>query len=290
MPKQKITANQFLAKIGSSVINIGTSWDGYDKFRDIIVMKLWKNERQREASGKIRILLWKPHDPESSRTSKVGRNERNRSIRAITDGKQVFALMRDGGGNDRPGGNFYDIEYLYEISSIETLENGVIAGVVGRTLDINQFLRELPDIQMDLNEIDLRYEGSPTTRKAMIDARLGQGRFRSNLLALWNERCAVTGSTVLQAIRASHAKPWKSSSDHERLDPNNGLPLIATLDALFDAGLIGFDSKKGSMLVSKIIPLEAYGDLGIPKDLSRAPTEIQSKYLLEHLNSVFKKG
>src|ERR1700688_2426247 len=44
-------------------------------------------------------------------------------------------------------------------------------------------------------------------------------------------------------------RDWCNSTDDERLNPNNGLPLVANLDALFDSGLISFD-RNGEMLVS----------------------------------------
>lgn len=40
---------------------------------------------------------------------------------------------------------------------------------------------------------------------------------------------------------ASHIKPWKDSSDRERLDHRNGLAACPTHDAAFDAGLITVD-------------------------------------------------
>jgi hypothetical protein len=45
------------------------------------------------------------------------------------------------------------------------------------------------------------------------------------------------------------------ATNEERLDPGNGLPLVATLDALFEAGLITFASD-GAMLVSERLPGE----------------------------------
>ncbi|MBK6898287.1 MAG: HNH endonuclease [bacterium] len=72
------------------------------------------------------------------------------------------------------------------------------------------------------------------------------------MLRIWNSLCAVSGSSTLDAIRASHIKPWRDSTDHERLDPANGLPLLANYDALFDAGLISFDDN-GCMIVSSIL-------------------------------------
>jgi predicted restriction endonuclease len=66
-----------------------------------------------------------------------------------------------------------------------------------------------------------------TTKKSLVDARVGQGDFRLNVRQLWDNRCAVTGSSTEAAIRASHIKPWRDSTDAERLDAKNGLPLIA---------------------------------------------------------------
>ena len=53
----------------------------------------------------------------------------------------------------------------------------------------------------------------------------------------------------MAALEASHIKPWADSNDSERLDPNNGLLLTASLHKLFDAGLISFEDS-GKMLVS----------------------------------------
>lgn len=89
----------------------------------------------------------------------------------------------------------------------------------------------------------------PTTKKSLIEARLGQGKFREAVLTAWGSKCAVTGSTTVAAIRASHIKPWRDSTDSERLDPENGIPLVASLDALFDRGLISVDDS-GMVLIS----------------------------------------
>jgi hypothetical protein len=91
----------------------------------------------------------------------------------------------------------------------------------------------------DIDEIMAEDIGE-TERERLVAARVGQGKFRSDLLSRWQNSCAVTGSTTLAAVRASHCKPWRSATNAERLDPANGLPLLATLDALFDAGLITF--------------------------------------------------
>lgn len=91
-----------------------------------------------------------------------------------------------------------------------------------------------------------------TTRESLVLSRVGQGQFRKDVLELWGNQCAVTGTKTLAAIRASHIKPWSESDNDDRLDPHNGIPLVATLDALFDARLISFD-ETGAMLVSEML-------------------------------------
>jgi hypothetical protein len=88
---------------------------------------------------------------------------------------------------------------------------------------------------------------SPTVRLALINARLGQGGYRQRMLKLWEGRCSVTGCAEAAVLIASHAIPWIESSNTERLDEFNGLLLTASLDRLFDQGLISF-SDDGEML------------------------------------------
>jgi len=71
---------------------------------------------------------------------------------------------------------------------------------------------------------------------------ISQTFFRSNLLKQWDGACSVTGVSDLRVLRASHIKPWKDSSNEEKLDRNNGLLLIPDLDVLFDKGLITFQT------------------------------------------------
>ena len=79
----------------------------------------------------------------------------------------------------------------------------------------------------DVNSTLKRKDIKPTTKLALVAARVGQGKFREDVLQLWGQRFAVTHSTTRDAIRASHIIPWCESTDVERLDPNNGIPLIA---------------------------------------------------------------
>lgn len=80
----------------------------------------------------------------------------------------------------------------------------------------------------------------PTSRLAIIEARVGQGVFRDNVLEAWGQRCAVTGMAIRELVRASHIKPWRAANNRERLDPRNGLALSPNYDAAFDRGIVSF--------------------------------------------------
>jgi HNH endonuclease len=137
------------------------------------------------------------------------------------------------------------------------------------------------EIEEDVSEI-LNSPLSDTEKATLIRARLGQAKFRKSLLALWRNRCAVSGCSIPVMLRASHIKPWREcSNSEERRDADNGLLLSANLDALFDEGLIGFDSQ-GKMIVSeKISALDAQL-LGLGQGLTKCPNDGQAKYLAFH--------
>lgn len=141
------------------------------------------------------------------------------------------------------------------------------------------------DLARDLHDLT-HASVDETTLTAMIEARLGQGRFRRELMKRWADACAVTGCGVAEVLRASHCKPWRDSSNVERLDPANGLLLVANLDALFDAGLISFDGN-GQMLVARALTEKQRSSLGLPAPLRIAPSEATGAYLRHHRMHVF---
>lgn len=96
----------------------------------------------------------------------------------------------------------------------------------------------------DIAELE-RLNASPTERLALVNARIGQGRFRADVTVVWNngEACGLTGLAVPEMLVASHIKPWRDSTDTERLDPINGLLLAAHVDKLFDRHLLSFENR-----------------------------------------------
>jgi len=103
----------------------------------------------------------------------------------------------------------------------------------------------------------------PLTEKERLQAaRIGQGDFRNALVVAWNGTCPLAGVDHLPLLRASHIKPWRSSTNTERLDPFNGLLLAVHVDALFDRGLISFDDN-GTLLISNTLSQDNLDRLGI---------------------------
>ena len=112
--------------------------------------------------------------------------------------------------------------------------------------------------------------------------RIGHDRWRDQVRRYWNYQCAVTGSSVLETLRAGHIVKW-SIAEKSRLDPDNGLLLVGTLDLLFEKLLIAFDDK-GTMLISQKIPDKEIQLLGLntKMKLRMLPNEKQRKYLRQH--------
>ena len=66
---------------------------------------------------------------------------------------------------------------------------------------------------------------SETEKTEIIRARIGQGVFRRGGLGRYNHRCIISGIDMPRLLIASHIKPWATSSNNERLQPDNGLCL-----------------------------------------------------------------
>ncbi len=129
-----------------------------------------------------------------------------------------------------------------------------------------------------------------TEREQVIAARRGQGIYRERLLSKWNGACAVTGLAEPALLMASHAKPWKHASNAERLDGDNGLPLIPNLDKLFDKGFISF-TDDGAVMISFALSSAACAAFGVDAamHLRRPLSAAQQVYMAHHRDHVFRK-
>lgn len=111
------------------------------------------------------------------------------------------------------------------------------------TLGKAHFVHEAtPDAEVleDLHRIEDDASVPVTQRMQLAKARVGQGLFRKRVMLL-SDRCRVTGVTDKRVLIASHIKPWKSSTNPERISGFNGVLLSPHVDALFDDHLMTFE-------------------------------------------------
>jgi 5-methylcytosine-specific restriction protein A len=141
----------------------------------------------------------------------------------------------------------------------------------------------------EIEEYHSTYQDLPETEREMIvQSRIGQGRFRTEVINYWNG-CAVTSCQRIELLRASHIKPWRNSSNEERLDVYNGLLLIPNLDVAFDNGMVSF-AADGKIIISGLLTEDDRLKLGIHPDMRITRIdERHRKYLEYHRKNVFDK-
>jgi len=103
-----------------------------------------------------------------------------------------------------------------------------------------------------------------TDREALIVARRGQGLFKQRVLQI-EHSCRVTGVRNPVHLVGSHCKPWRDSTNEERLNSENGLLLTPTIDHLFDRGFISFENS-GELIVSPVSHAPSLNRMGVITD------------------------
>jgi putative restriction endonuclease len=176
-------------------------------------------------------------------------------------------------------GNGIQSVYLTEVPTpLAEILNGLIgkeaavmhdrgAGSTLQTLPMQQQV-ENADLEMWEHHIESEIESNDqlleTEREALIVARRGQGLFKQRVMQVEN-RCRITGVTNPMHLRASHCKPWRDSSNEERINGENGLLLTPTVDHLFDRGFISFEDS-GILIVSPVAHPPSLNLMGVATD------------------------
>lgn len=147
-------------------------------------------------------------------------------------------------------------------------------------------------LKSDIDELEecLTSQTDPEKRteiETLIKARLAQGKFRKDVLKLYPS-CPLTGLDIEPLLIASHIKPWSVCNNNERLDRFNGLMLAPHIDALFDKGLITFETD-GTIKISPKIDPKNQKRLGISRDMKLKIEPESEKYFEYHRNHVFQK-
>ncbi len=136
--------------------------------------------------------------------------------------------------------------------------------------------------QAEVSRIEKDTTIPKTEREAIIKARIGQGLFRQRLIEHW-KGCSISNFGMYDCLIASHIKPWKNSSNQERLSVYNGLLLLPNYDKLFDKGYISFDSK-GRIIYSRFFPESERKILGMDNYVHLIRVESQHEKFLKYHN------
>jgi hypothetical protein len=124
-----------------------------------------------------------------------------------------------------------------------------------------------------------------TQRVQLAKARVGQGLFRNRVMLL-DPSCRVTGVTDSRVLIASHIKPWKESSNAERVSGYNGIMLSPHVDALFDSRLITFE-EDGRMHVHPSLRTDVLEKWSIDPGKRVEPFLPEQRSFLEHHRLLF---
>src|SRR6266478_9158808 len=158
-------------------------------------------------------------------------------------------------------------------------------------------VKPITDHDLDLWERKLEQElvndsaVRETERLAIIRARNGQGLFKDRVSKI-ESRCRITGVENPVHLVASHCKPWRDSSNEERLNGENGLLLTPSIDHLFDRGFVGFEDS-GNLIISPVAHKPSLRRMGVETDRLinvGSFTAGQKQFLDFHRNDVLLKS
>ena len=195
----------------------------------------------------------------------------------------------------QPNGNGLQSVYLAEVP---TQFSEVLLGLIGREvaplLLAAQSVKPVPadDLEFWERKLEKDIEIDPnvreTERQSIIRARVGQGLFKERVSKI-ETKCRVTGVENPVHLIASHCKPWRDSTNEERLNGENGLLLTPSIDHLFDRGFIGFENN-GNLIISPVAHRPSLQRMGIEmmNGLNVGEfSEGQKTFLDFHRNAVF---
>ncbi len=199
----------------------------------------------------------------------------------------------EAGELDEPLTNLHSYRKLLEFEAkARKLEAFQIRDAKGKGMysaALNHYLRFLADLSQvdanaDISQVMTDNTLTATEKTILVNTRMGQGQFRAKLVQMWGG-CALTGYRNTQLLLASHIKPWRDSSNEERLDKFNGLLLLANLDKAFDLGFISF-TDSGKVLISR--DLENPQAIGLRDDMAFRVSHQHKRYLGYHRAELFK--
>jgi predicted restriction endonuclease len=116
-----------------------------------------------------------------------------------------------------------------------------------------------------------------------VRARVGQGRFREQLLEQFDRVCAITGRAPEEALEAAHLYSYAELGEHHE---DGGLLLRRDVHRLFDLGLISINPRSLKVQVAS-----ALHEYQMYKSIHNSPVHVAlSSSHLEWISSHFKQA
>ena len=195
----------------------------------------------------------------------------------------------------QPNGNGLQSVYLTELPKpLAEILMGLIGQEVAALSLTAQAVKPVPADDLDYweHKLELDIVGDTSVREterlAIVRARVGQGLFKERV-SMIETKCRITGVENPVHLVASHCKPWRDSSNEERLDGENGLLLTPSIDHLFDRGFIGFENN-GKLIISPVAHRPSLERMGVETEQIvnvGSFSSGQKQFLDFHRNSVF---
>jgi hypothetical protein len=183
------------------------------------------------------------------------------------------------------------VEEANDLNTITDVANKEVSGDISDESEISVFVEQVDstDILTDIaNKENIINSLPEKEREIYTKARIGQGKFREELINHW-QGCSVTEYQNIGILIASHIKPWRDCDAKEATDMWNGLLLIPNLDKLFDKGFISFDNE-GIIMFSPQLSLNDVELLGVKKDMFLHHISSQHQTYIEyHRDKIFRK-
>ena len=167
----------------------------------------------------------------------------------------------------------------FEYQGVATAESVRDTRPVGVTWVFDTALVQPPPL---IATADMMAGVDPVTESEYLRAqRLGQAKFRADLMKQWRGRCALTQLAMPELLRASHIKAWRDSTARERVNPQNGLLLAVHIDGLFDRGFLSF-REDGQTILSDAIPLHTRSILALDAGARINALTEENRHFLQH--------
>lgn len=287
-----MSRKKFMERHGASNRNDRYGWAFVNHEDKVVIFGAWDVNTEKDRAL-ILALDWE-------------RNELGRKQNAYGEAMEYVKLVKDEGYSLKTFPIILDDEYDDDLGTgrarikdyvevLSDMELEIIDGnyyAVG-SHDSKYVKKAAPNVADDVVDI---FENTvdKTERESLILARIGQGKFRQNVIKMWGngESCALTLTSVREVLVASHIVPWSEcTSSEQRLDGANGILLCAHIDKLFDSHRLTF-IKRGNKYVShlsKHLNVNALKGLGLEAGyelctdlLSNTDLERFDNYMTEH--------